>query len=99
MTRQTTSGARALAVISTFVVVVVLLLASAVSAGDGRRPAETYRVQSGDSLWTIAEAVAAPNEDVRGVVASIRSLNDLDGSLIHPGDVLVVPAPERRAET
>ncbi len=97
MTRPTAPGARALAVISTLVVV-VLLLASAVSAGDAGSPKETYQVRPGDSLWTIAEAIAGPDEDVRDVVDSIRGSNDITGSLIHPGDVLVVPAAERRGE-
>jgi nucleoid-associated protein YgaU len=98
MARQT-PGVRALAVISTLVGIVVLLLASAVWAGDAGPATEDYRVRSGDSLWSIALSVAEPGEDVRGVVASIRDLNDLNGSLIHPGDLLTVPAasgtPER----
>ena len=41
-------------------------------------------------MWTIAEEVV-PDADVRGVIAEIRHLNDLDSSLILPGQTLVVP--------
>jgi LysM repeat protein len=50
-----------------------------------------YWVNSGDTLWSIAEQVAPEDTDVRAVVAEIRNLNDLESSLIYPGQSLLVP--------
>jgi nucleoid-associated protein YgaU len=94
MITERSASARALVIISTIVAVLVLLLATAVHAFGGSGPLETtaYDVRAGDSLWSIAESVAADDADPRAVVAVIRDLNDLPGSLIHPGDVLQIPA-------
>ncbi len=94
MISQRSASARALVIISTIVVMLVLLLATAVHAlGGGGSPVETidYEVRSGDSLWSIADAVADEGEDLRGVVATIRHLNDLSTVVIRPGDVLELP--------
>ena len=48
-------------------------------------------VQPGDTLWGLAAGYGPHNADVRTVVAQIRRLNRLDGSLIHPGQMLLVP--------
>lgn len=48
-------------------------------------------VEEGDSLWLIAQRVF-PDRDPRDVVSDIRSANDLGSNLIHPGQVLAVPA-------
>ncbi len=92
--RQQSASARALVIISTFVATLVLLLATAVHAFAGGTPSATitYRVQGGDTLWSIAADVAGPTADLRGVVADIRRLNDLPDAVIHVGDVLAVPA-------
>ena len=47
-------------------------------------------VQPGQSLWSIARTVA-PQADTRATVAAIVELNGLDGSVVHPGQALVVP--------
>lgn len=94
MIAQRSSGARALVIISTIVVVLVLLLATAVHAfggeGGGGETIE-YQVRGGDSLWSIAVDLAS-DDDPRAVIGAISELNDLSGSVIHPGDVLLVPA-------
>ncbi len=93
MISQRSASARALVIISTIVVMLVLLLATAVHAVGGS-PVETieYHVRSGDSLWSIADTIAEDGEDLRGVVATIRHLNDLSTVVIRPGDVLELPA-------
>ena len=48
-------------------------------------------VESGDSLWSVAERVA-PNADPRDVIADIVSLNGLDSAVVSPGQQLAVPA-------
>ncbi len=50
----------------------------------------TMTVESGDSLWTIA-TVVAPSIDPRETIERIRELNGLRGSVIVPGQQLVVP--------
>ncbi|MFG1942559.1 LysM peptidoglycan-binding domain-containing protein [Nonomuraea sp. NPDC048826] len=49
------------------------------------------QVREGDTLWSIAEAVAHPGEDPTAVVKEIRRLNGLTGSLIRSGTRLHVP--------
>jgi LysM repeat protein len=48
-------------------------------------------VEQGDSLWGIAASIA-PDRDPRDVIHEIRELNGLRGSLIQPGQVLLVPS-------
>jgi LysM repeat protein len=83
-----------LVIISTIVVALVLLLPSAFGATPEPAPGRSvdeYVVRSGDTLWEIAEERTAAGEDVRGTITSIRRLNDLDSSMIQPGEVLLVP--------
>jgi len=48
-------------------------------------------VESGESLWQVAEAVA-PKADPRDVVADIVSLNNLSSGEVQPGQRLAIPA-------
>jgi len=90
MLRQTTASSRVLVIISTIVVALVLLLPSAFGATPGAST-EDYVVRSGDTLWDIAEERTTEGHDVRGTITSIRRLNDLESSMIQPGEILVVP--------
>lgn len=47
-------------------------------------------VDSGDSLWSIATTVA-PQVDPRETIHEIRELNGLTSSLLHPGQVVLIP--------
>ncbi|TPW70268.1 LysM peptidoglycan-binding domain-containing protein [Schumannella sp. 10F1B-5-1] len=51
---------------------------------------EHIRVQSGDTLWSIAERVA-PESDPRDVAAAIINLNQLDSASLEPNDLLAIP--------
>ena len=53
-------------------------------------PTVTVTVQSGQSLWSIAGAVA-PDRDARDVVADIVQLNNLSAGAVLPGQQLFVP--------
>jgi nucleoid-associated protein YgaU len=83
--------------------VVVLALAAGVAVGSWLGPligggggdlrlagGSSVVVQPGDTLWSIASAVAE-GADVRGVVDEIQELNGLDGAALRPGQVLVLP--------
>lgn len=52
----------------------------------------THVVQPGDSLWSVAGAVAGPGDDIRDVVAELEELNGLAGSGLQVGQQLLVPA-------
>lgn len=67
----------------------------AVSVGwpKGSGPVTQVVVQPGDTLWAIAKQYGPPNEDTRSVIYRIKQANRLDGSLIRPGEVLLVPQP------
>jgi LysM repeat protein len=51
--------------------------------------AVSYRVQWGDSLWSIAEE--RYGGDPRDVVWKLQQRNELTGTTIVPGQVLVLP--------
>lgn len=68
---------------------------SAVAGGDedGLRLAagSSVVVHQGDTLWSIAAAVADEGDDVRAVIADIRELNELPDAVVVPGQVLALP--------
>lgn len=72
-------------------VALVAVVAWAVLAGhsDSAAPERAYVVAPGDTLWTIATAHYAG--DPRAAVWEIRERNGLDGTLIAPGQRLVLP--------
>lgn len=73
---------------------IVLASGAAADAAVGLRitPATaTVVVQQGESLWSIARALA-PGEDPRGMVHRIQELNGIGDWPIVPGQRLVVPA-------
>lgn len=66
--------------------------------GRGQPAYAEVTIRRGETLWGIASAYATPETDVRRLVHEIVRLNDLDGALIRPGQVLrvpVAPAGER----
>ncbi len=93
-----TTPARVVVLLTAIVVLIVLLLANVVGASgagtpDGPGEYGTHVVVVGDTLWDIAAESTTPGEDVRRVVFEIQRLNDLEGSVILPGQVLRVPIP------
>lgn len=90
MTRTTSAPSVRLLVLVVALASIFLLLATRVDAVDTEATA-VYVVESGDTLWDIAAQVSKGEGDVRAVVGRIRSLNDLDQAIIHPGQRLLVP--------
>jgi LysM repeat protein len=94
MISQRSTSVRALVIISTTVAAFVLLLATAVHAMTGGAPVPTtdYRVHAGDTLWSIAVEVTESGDDVRATIATIESMNGLDGAVLQIGQTLRIPA-------
>jgi predicted Zn-dependent protease len=70
-----------------------LLGTQAVAGGPGE-PVEVrvHTVAPGETLWDYASTLAGAGEDVRDVVAYLRSLNDLPTAELQVGQVLLLPA-------
>ena len=73
-----------------------IVLASANAQKVKQRPPNRYQVQSGDSLWTIAQQYlpkAASNTEVAHFVNEIVTKNHIGNpNLIFPGQILTIPA-------
>jgi len=74
------------------IAVVVLSLGSSMDRVEWRE--ETYIVEKGDSLWSISGKFCPSNVDRNEWIAEVQLLNDIPESIIFPGDVLTVLAPE-----
>ena len=72
--------------------VAILLLLGGTGAASEPSITVEHRVRSGDTLWTIAEGITTPGDDIRASIAVIRELNGLESSGLRPGQVLLVPA-------
>lgn len=87
--------ARALFIASVLFVLVcaIPLGAQAISARAGAAAAPSIQVdvEPGDSLWSLAREHPIAGLSTNEVVSRIRELNDLDGSLLRPGEQLMVP--------
>lgn len=51
----------------------------------------SYTVESGDTLWDIANSVNNNNADTRRIVHAICHMNDITAGDLQPGMVLTVP--------
>ena len=97
--RLTVRGRRVLAVLAALPAVIALSAAvigggAALASRDAGAPAgsfSTVTVAAGDSLWSIAEAVA-PERDPRDVVDEIVRLNALDTVVVQAGQSIAIPA-------
>ena len=50
------------------------------------------RVQTGDTLWDLAEKFGPDNKDIREVVYQICEVNDISADSIFPGQTLLIPS-------
>ncbi|WP_353706723.1 LysM peptidoglycan-binding domain-containing protein [Cellulosimicrobium sp. ES-005] len=76
---------------------VVLLLAARVGVAVASGPGEPVEVRvhvvsSGETLWELAQGVAAPGEDLRDVVSGLAELNGLSSSGLQAGQKILLPA-------
>jgi LysM repeat protein len=73
-------------------VAVFLLVSDRVEASVPATPPTPHRVLQGETLWGLAAQIES-EVDVRALVSEIQRLNSLDGSTIHPGQILLLPTP------
>jgi len=91
----TLRGRAAVTLVWLLLAVLALIAITQPNGGQNEPPpvTTTVVVDRGDTLWALARDIDAA-ADPRGLVSTIIELNGLrSGADIHPGDVLVVPAP------
>ncbi len=66
--------------------------AQAFDAALANTPQQTVTVGVGASLWSLAEAHQVDGLSTQQTTELIRAWNDLDSSMLQPGDMLIVPA-------
>ena len=85
----------ALTVGITLTVIIAFLFMSSRAAAENSRPVYTYytsyEIQSGDTLWTIADQFMTPEfSDKEAFIENIKSLNHIGGDNITAGKYLVI---------
>ena len=75
------------------IALVLLLIATQPTMKQIEWDEETYIVKSGDTLWTIADKYCPEIVDKREWIHEVQELNNLHGSILHPGQRLKVLAP------
>lgn len=92
--RLTRRGRLALAALAAGALSIMVVLSGQITADAGSQTAgpatSVVVVQSGDSLWSIAQEVA-PAADPRETIARIRDLNGMRSATVIPGQSVVVP--------
>ena len=80
-----------LSVLLAAICAVFLLIGGAADANEPVAPPLEYVVEVGDTLWSVAGLHVDRGQDVRSLIYEIRSLSGLESSLIHPGQILLIP--------
>ena len=91
--KLTVRGRRVVALLALLpIVLAFLLIGTRAAQADPTGPTTAViKVESGQSLWDVAVAIA-PNEDPRATIWTIKDLNGLETSEVQAGQALVVPA-------
>lgn len=71
-------------------VLTATFLHSSVAVGETRQPARIV-VTEGDTLWQLAKDNAPRGMDIRIYLDQIIRVNALSGSIVHPGQTLILP--------
>ena len=75
---------------SALVVLATVVFLTVATPSPGAARSRHYRVQAGDTLWSIASTRYA-GSDIRATIYDIRHANDLSTSTITVGERLVLP--------
>jgi hypothetical protein len=54
----------------------------------------THTVAAGETLWSIAAAIATPADDIRAIVDNLVQLNSLPNAGLRAGQQILVPAAD-----
>ena len=86
-------GRRVVALLALLPIVIMFILIGTRAAQANATGPKTavIKVESGQSLWDVAVAIA-PNEDPRSTIWTIKALNALETSEVQAGQALIVPA-------
>ncbi len=68
----------------------VSLLLNSGGASDVTQYTE-FQVEPGHTLWGIAQENLPDNMDIRKYVFEIARINEINNSIIHPGEILLLP--------
>ena len=82
-----------------FVVTVILMLSTAIgliagsfnAEGSTRNTYETITIQSGDTLWSIAEEYAPAGTDIRDYIYEVCDRNNIKSGEIVQGQEITIP--------
>lgn len=94
LTRRGRAVLTALVALPVVIGALLFALNGGMAAATGEQTHATFHyvtVQSGDSLWSVAERLA-PKADPRNVIADLVSLNGLESAVVTPGQQLAIPA-------
>lgn len=79
------------AVILTVCTLIGLALGVYNASGTTYHSYETITIQSGDTLWSIAEEYAPANQDIRDYIYEICDKNDITASDLVQGQDILIP--------
>lgn len=82
-----------------FMTIAILMIISITGTLIGANQAESLTkpvyseiiVQSGDTLWNLAEQFGPDGKDLREVVYEICRINDISADSIYPGQAILIP--------
>ena len=78
-----------------FTIIIAFIILSSRAAAENSRPVYTYytsyEIQSGDTLWTIADQFMTPEfSDKEAFIENIKTINHIGGDNITAGKYLVI---------
>lgn len=79
-------------------IIAILTVCNFYAKGNTTESYNVIIVEKGETLWSIAQKYCnnSQNQDPRKLVFLIKNINDLQSSLIKPGDELLIPDLQRQ---
>lgn len=79
---------------ASILVIFTLVFSTFIGTGAGAsrfNESECYTVCGGDTLWSIADLCNTKNTDIRNVMDDIIKLNNMKGTSLSAGEIIVIP--------